>query len=61
MGIEIVQEINRYIQKEGITQKELATRVKVNPSIISRILKGKQTGMNLKTYDKIMDVLKETP
>jgi len=53
----VALKVLRTLRKEGITQKELAKRMKVSPQVVSRWVKGK-TNFTFETIAKLEVALK---
>lgn len=53
------REIKAQMQREGITQHELARRIKINPSTLNRKINNEDGGkLTLKEAQRIADALK---
>jgi DNA-binding Xre family transcriptional regulator len=51
-----------YMEKTGVTQRELASRIGVSESLMSRIMKGERSlSVKMKTLEKICNLMKVTP
>lgn len=52
----------RYMKEEDVTQRELAVRIGVSESLMSRIMKGERSlSVKMKSLEKICNLLNLTP
>lgn len=57
MELEFIEAIFREMEKQGVSQSELARRLRVNRSLVSRMMKGNGQNLTLKTLSRCAHAL----